>query len=66
MADDVFGELGAFDQRVKIDPGLDADLVAHKHQILGAHIAGGAFVTGEWTFCGELKACVYWIIRLRG
>ena len=39
----------AFDQRVEIDAGFDAHLVAEKHQILGADIAGGAGMAGERT-----------------
>src|SRR6202030_3356829 len=49
MADNVFGKLCAFDQRVEIDAGFDADLVAHEHQIFGADIAGGALVPGART-----------------
>ncbi len=49
MADDVFGELGAFDQRVEIDAGLNAKFVAHEHQIFRAYIAGGAAMAGERT-----------------
>ena len=35
------------DQLVEIDAGLDAHLLAHEHEILGADIAGGALVRGE-------------------
>src|SRR5512140_2252051 len=33
MSDHLLGEAGAFDQRLKVDAGLDADLVAQEHEI---------------------------------
>jgi hypothetical protein len=38
MSDHAFGHLGAVDQFVQIDSGLDAHLLAHEHDVLGAHI----------------------------
>jgi len=45
MTDNIFGELRAFDQGIELDAGLDAELVAHKDEILGADVAGGALMS---------------------
>src|SRR6185312_5867085 len=47
MADHIFGEIGAGDERFEIDAGLDAHLVAHEDEVLGADIARRALVPGE-------------------
>src|SRR5688500_16319924 len=47
VADDRLGEAGALDQRVEVDSGLDAELLAQEDQLLAAHVAGGTDVTGE-------------------
>jgi hypothetical protein len=46
-----FGQFRRRDQAFEIDSGIDAHLVAQKHQILGADIAGGglAATAREWT-----------------
>ena len=41
-ADDRLGAAGGDDQPVEIDAGFDAELMAEKHRILGANVAGGA------------------------
>ena len=42
-----FGHAADLDQRVEIDAGVDAHLLAEQHQFLGADIAGRALLTGE-------------------
>ena len=42
VADDVLGKPRALDQRLEIDAGRDAHLVAHEDQVLGADVAGRA------------------------
>jgi hypothetical protein len=49
MANHIFGKARAFDQSIEIDSGLDAEFVAEKNKILGADVAGGALMAGEWT-----------------
>ncbi len=49
MADDVLGEVGAIDQLVEIEAGLDAHLLAHEDEIFGADIARRALMPGEGT-----------------
>ena len=39
MADDVLGEPRHLDQRVEVDPGLDAEFLAKEYQVLGADVA---------------------------
>jgi hypothetical protein len=53
VADDLFDQARAFDQRGEVDAGLDPHLVAQKHAVLGAHVAGGTAMargplTAQW------------------
>src|SRR5258707_4160527 len=58
MADDRYGERSAFDQPVEIDTGLDAELAAQEHHLLGADIAGRRLVAGEGTTAEPAEARV--------
>ena len=49
MVGDLHREARTLDQALEIDAGLDADLPAEEHDLLAAHIAGGALVAGERT-----------------
>src|SRR5579862_8133139 len=46
VPDDVLGHAADLDQRVEVDPGIDANLLAQQHQFLGADIAGRLRLTG--------------------
>jgi hypothetical protein len=47
VAYDVLGKTRAFKQFLEVDAGADPHFLAHEHKVLGAYIAGGAFVPGE-------------------
>jgi hypothetical protein len=49
MADDLLRHPSDLDQRVEIDAGLDAHLLAQQHQLFSADVAGRALVRGEGT-----------------
>src|SRR6516225_191815 len=47
MPDDLLGHTADLDQSVEIDTGIDAHLLAEQHQLLGADVAGGFWLTRE-------------------
>ena len=48
VADNFLGHAPDLDQRVEIDAGIDAHLLAEQHELLGADIASGLWLAGEW------------------
>jgi len=49
VPDDLFGHAADLDQRVEIDTGIDAHLLAEQHQLLGADVACSLWLPGERT-----------------
>ena len=49
VPDDLLGHAADLDQGVEINLGINAHLVAKHHQFLGANVAGGLWLSGEWT-----------------
>src|SRR6516164_10670703 len=47
VGDDLLGHAANLDQRVEIDAGIDAHLLAEQHQLLGADVAGCLWLPGE-------------------
>src|SRR5215831_3482120 len=48
VPDDLLGHAPDLDQSIEIDTGIDAHLLAQQHQLLGADIARGLWLPGEW------------------
>ena len=46
-ADDFLGQPGDLDQAIDVEAGLDAHLLAHEGEVLGADVAGRAVGRGE-------------------
>src|SRR6516164_700170 len=47
MPDDAFRQTPDLDQRIDVDAGVDAHLLAQEHKLFGAYIAGRALVCRE-------------------
>src|SRR5439155_19964337 len=47
VPDDLLGHAADLDQRIEIDAGIDAHLLAEQHQLLGADVAGRLWLPGE-------------------
>src|SRR5438132_12904919 len=49
VPDDLLSHAADLDQRIEIDAGIDAHLLAEQNQLLGADIAGRLWLPGERT-----------------
>src|SRR5215471_7883837 len=47
VLDDLLGHAADLDQRIEIDTGVDAHLLAEQYQLLGADVAGCLWLPGE-------------------